>query len=109
MKKENTIALNGKKWKVGFDFSTLLAFEEIAGHSLETLSEISKKDNVILLYASILTFNDDVPEFNDWLHCINNYQVYQELNNLVAPHVIKFFSIPTTAELPKKGKDTKNA
>lgn len=109
MKKEKTITLSGKKWNVGFDFSTLLAFEDIAGHPLESINTLTKKDNIILLYASLLTFNDDMPDFNDWLHTVTNIEVFIKLNKAVSPHVTEFFTIPKIAEQQSKEGDAKNA
>lgn len=108
--KKDTVTLNGKKWNVGFDFHTMLAFEEIAGHAIESISALSTKDNAILLYASIMSFNDDVPEFDEFMHHITNLQALRQLNEAVAPHVVKFFEIPEIAEKPQKeSKDSKNA
>lgn len=111
MKNEITLP-NGKTYKIGFDFSTLLEVEELTGKSFGDINVNDKRDNISLMYAAIKSFNTDVEPFKEWLHNVTSINVAQDINAALADHINAFFGIPSIAEQhveETSGEGEKNA
>ena len=91
------IVLNGESFRIGFDFSTLLAIEDEFGKNFsDVLAEKnrSNKDNLRFLYAVVKAFNPGVPDFGEWLHCLTHVQDIDTLNTAVLGAQAEFFCKP---------------
>lgn len=100
------ITLGGKEFRIGFDFSTLLAVEDEFGKGFsEVLENNSKtnKDNLRFLYACIKAFNPDVEPFNEWIHCISNVADMTDLNVDIVEHQKRFFATPASLAKEQTG------
>lgn len=106
---EKTITLpNGKTYKVGFDFSTLLEVEELTNKQFTELDMSNRKDMLYLMYAAVKTFNEGVEPFWDWLHNIDSMATATTFSNIIGEHITHFFVIPPMAEEPVQAEESKD-
>lgn len=89
-----TITLNGTEYGLGFDFSTVLTFEEQFNQPWEEMfKEQNLRKHLQIVYCSIYSNNEGAPDWKTFVKAITPADV-RDAYNEVSAMMAAFFAIP---------------